>query len=164
MRIVQFFYAYECPYCKRGFEYLMKETVDRSDITIEWRPIELYPQEGDHFAHISLACQSYYIAKELGADMKIFHAAMFQAIAIERQNAENPKVLCMILKNIVDTGRFRTILDSGKYAKQINENNNLAYEKNKIWFLPSFRMNGKKLDSEGGVGISLQELREFLKG
>jgi predicted DsbA family dithiol-disulfide isomerase len=162
-RIMQIFYDYECPYCKKGYEYLLKEIEAHPDIEIEWRPIESHPLPEDHPPHTYLACQSYYIAKELGADMGAFHAAMYQAVAVERRNVEKPEVLCDILKDIVDTGKFRALLESGKYAQQIDENNDLAYEKSGVWFVPAFRMNGKKLDAEGGVGIQAKALREFLK-
>jgi predicted DsbA family dithiol-disulfide isomerase len=164
MKLLQVFFDYECPYCKKGYEYLLEEIGNYPEIEIEWRPIESHPLPEDHPPHTYLACQSYYIAKELGADMSVFHAAMYQAVSIERQNIENPEVLCGILKGIVDTEKFRAILGSGKYAAQIDENNDLAYEKNGVWFVPAFRMGGKKLDAKGGIGISLEELREFLKG
>jgi predicted DsbA family dithiol-disulfide isomerase len=163
MTVIQFFYDYECPYCKIGYEYLLEQMSGHSDIEIEWRPIESHPLPEDHPPHTYLACQSYYIAKELGADMPKFHAAMFQAISIERQNVEEPQVLCKILKGIVDEEKFLAILSSGKYAPQIDENNDLAYEKSGVWFVPAFRMGNKKLDAKGGVGITSEELRSFLK-
>jgi hypothetical protein len=53
-------------------------------------------------------------------------------------------------------------LASGKYAKQVDENNELAYEKSGVWYLPAFRMNDKRLDSQGGMGITTKELQKFL--
>jgi predicted DsbA family dithiol-disulfide isomerase len=161
MATMQIFYDYECPYCKIGYEYLLEQIGGHPEIEIEWRPVESHPLPENHPPHTYLACQSFYIARELGADMAAFHAAMFQAVAKERQNVEKPEVLCEILKNIIDTGQFRPILESGKYAKQVDENNNLA-DQSGVWFLPAFRMNGKKLDAKGGVGISREELKNFL--
>jgi predicted DsbA family dithiol-disulfide isomerase len=163
MREMQFFYDYECPYCKIGYEYLLEQIDSHSDIQIEWRPIESHPLPEDHPPHTYLACQSYYIAKELGADMSVFHKVMFQAVSIERKSVDNPDVLCDVLKDIVDVKKFREILDSEKYAKQIDENNDLAYEKSGVWYVPAFRMDGKKLDAKGGIGIRPEELRSFLK-
>jgi predicted DsbA family dithiol-disulfide isomerase len=163
MATMQVFYDYECPYCKKGCEYLLEQAGAYPEIEIEWRPIESHPLPEDHPPHTYLACQSYYIAKELGADMLRFHAAMFKAIAIERQNVEKSEVLCDILEGIVDRGTLRSMLESGKYAKQIDENNDLAYEKSGVWYVPAFRMNGKKLDAQGGIGISPQELQDFFK-
>jgi len=162
MSKLQFFYDYECPFCKRGYEYLAEQIKSRPDIEVEWRPIELHPLPEEYSPHTNLACQCYYIAKELGADTPEFHAAMFQAVAVERKNVEDTGVLCGILKGIVDTEKLRAVLTSGKYSKQIEENNDLAYEKNGVWYLPAFRMNGKKLDAKGGAGITEQELKKFL--
>ena len=162
MAKIQFFYDYECPYCKTGYEYLLEQIGGYPDLEIEWLPIEAHPLPENCFPRTHLACQSYYIAKEIGADMDAFHAAMFQAAGIKQRNVEKPEVLCDILKGIVDTGKFRAILDSGKYAKQIDENNELAYEKSGVWYVPAFRMNGKKLDAKGGVGIKAKELRNFI--
>jgi predicted DsbA family dithiol-disulfide isomerase len=167
MAKMQFFYDYECPFCKKGYEYLVDQIKNRPDIEVEWLPIESHPLPEYHSPHTYLACQCYYIARELGADMPKFHAAMYKAISIERQNVEKPEVLCGILKGIVDTDKLRAILDSGKYAKQIDENNDLAYEKSGVWFVPAFRMgsspDGKKLDARGGVGVSPDEVKKFLK-
>ena len=163
MAAIQFFYDYECPYCKTGYEYLLEQIDNYPDIEIEWRPIEAHPLPEEHPPHTYLSCQSYYIAKELGVNMSAFHAVMFQAVAVERQNVEDPEVLCEILKDIVDTAKFREILTAGKYASQIDENNDLAYEKSEVWYIPAFRMDGKKLDAKGGIGIRPEELRSFLK-
>jgi predicted DsbA family dithiol-disulfide isomerase len=162
MKTLQVFYDYECPYCKKGYEYLMEEIKRHPNIEIEWRPIESHPLPEDHPPHTYLAGQCYYIAKELGADTPAFHAAMYQAIAIERRNVEKTEVLSEILKGVLDTEKLRAALESGKYAKQIDENNDLAYEKSGVWFVPAFRMNSDKLDAKGGVGISPSELREFI--
>ena len=164
MKTMLFFYAYECPFCKIGYEYLIEQIKNRPEIEIDWRPIELHPLPENYHPRTHLACQSYYIAKELGADMDAFHAAMFRAFAMEQQNAEKPEILCKILTGIVDAGKYRAMLDSGKYAKQVDENNHLAYEKSGVWYVPAFRMDGKKLDSKGGAGIKPGDLRSFLKG
>jgi len=160
---IRIFYDYECPYCKKGYEYLLEEMKGNPEIEIEWRPMEAHPLPEIHSPNTYLACQSYYIAKELGADIHAFHKAMFYSAAIERRDVDKPDVLCDILKGIVDIKLFRSLLDSGKYSAQVDENNDLAYEKSGVWFLPSFRMNDKKLDAKGGEGITPEQLKEFLK-
>ena len=163
MAKMQVFYDYECPYCKTGYEYLMEQIGSYPNIEIEWIPVEAHPRPEDCHPHTDLACQGYYIAEELGADIHAFHSAMYQAVAIEKQNVEKPEVLCKILEGIVDTGKFRTILESGKYAKQVEKNNDLAYEKNGVWYVPAFRMDGKKLDAKGSLGITPEELKKFFR-
>jgi 2-hydroxychromene-2-carboxylate isomerase len=127
--------------------------------------VEAHPRPEDHPPHTDLCVQAYYIAVELGADMEAFHKAMFQAVAGERQNVEKPEVLAAILKDLADSGRFLEILKSGKYASQVNENNDLAYESKGVWFLPAFRSldnPGVTLDAKGGIGVSGDEIKAFL--
>ena len=162
MAKIQFFFDYECPYCKKGYEFLIEAMKKHSDIEIEYLPIEAHPLPEVHPPHTYLAGQCYYIALELGADMPKFHAAMYQEISIKRRNVDDPQVLCNILKGIVDSDKLRSLLDSGKYAGRIDENNDLAYEKSGVWYVPAFRMNGKKLDAQGGIGVSAAELKKFL--
>jgi predicted DsbA family dithiol-disulfide isomerase len=173
MKKLRIFYDYECPYCKKGYEGFLEcvkaaGTADAGIDEIEWRPVEAHPRPEEHRPHTDLACRSYYLARELGAGMAAFHAAMFQAVAIERQNVEEPEILAGILEGIVDGEKFLSILKSGKYAKQVDENNDLAYEKSGVWFLPAFRMfrDGEltgKLDAEGGTGVGRRDLEAFLK-
>jgi 2-hydroxychromene-2-carboxylate isomerase len=137
-------------------------------VEIEWRPVESHPRPEDHPPHTDLCVQSYYIARELGADMKAFFAAMFQGVAAERQDVEKPEVLGSILKNVLDTSKFLSLLKSGKYAPKVDENNDLAYEKKGVWYVPAFRAletagaDLPALDAKGGVGVSREEVREFL--
>ncbi|AEF80443.1 DsbA family oxidoreductase [Leadbettera azotonutricia] len=165
----QIFYDYECPFCKRGYETLTELLPNYKGIEIEWRPVESHPRPEDHPPHTDLCVQSYYVAQELGADMKAFFAAMFQAVAAERQDVEKPEVLAAILKNVLDSPKFLAILKSGKYAPKVEENNDLAYEKKGVWYVPAFRAletaSGGTLpvlDAKGGVGVNREEVREFL--
>ncbi|GHV31291.1 hypothetical protein AGMMS4952_19730 [Spirochaetia bacterium] len=169
MTKIQIFFDYECPYCKLGYEYLQEYIGAHPDIEIEWRPVEAHPRPENHPPHTDLSCQAYYIARDLNADLPKFFTAMFQAIAIERRNVEKVDVLVDIVKGIVDGAKFKAILESGKYAKQVDENNDLAYEKSGVWFVPAFRMkradgSEKKLDAQGGVGVSKEQVKAFLEG
>ena len=164
----QIFYDYECPYCKKGYETLLGLLPDYPEAEIDWKPVESHPRpEEGHRPHTDLCIQAFYIAEELGADMAAFHKALFQAVSIERKNVEKGEVIAKILKGIVDEEKFLEILKSGKYAPKVNENNDLAYEKNDVWFVPAFRIpdSGKsapRLDAKGGIGVSKEELKAFL--
>jgi predicted DsbA family dithiol-disulfide isomerase len=166
---MQIFYDYECPFCKQGYEYLLEYIGNHPEIELEWRPVEAHPRPENHRPHTDLCIQSYYIARELGADMAAFHKAMFRAVAVERRDVESIDVLVTIVSNLVDTGAFRAALEAGKYAERVRENNDLAYEKNGVWAVPAFRMKGdtppvKKLDAVEGIGVTKDQVRKFLEG
>ena len=161
----QFFYDYECPYCKMGFEALMNLLPAYPNLEIEWRPIESHPRPEQCRPHTDLCIQAYYIAEELGANMTTFHKAMFRAVAAERQNVEKGEVIADILKGIVDGRKFLEILKSGKYLSKVQENNALAYDKYGVWYVPALRVPDSKsaLDARGGVGLGQEEIKEFLQ-
>ncbi|MDR2517399.1 MAG: DsbA family protein [Spirochaetaceae bacterium] len=159
----QLFYDYECPFCKRGYETLLELLPAYPGVEIEWIPVESHPRPEHHPPHTDLCVQSYYIARELNADMPAFHAALFQAVAAERRNVEDADVLTAIVSGVVDAAAFRRILASGTYAAQVNANNDLAYEEQGVWFVPAFRAGDKKLDAKGGAGVSREEVKAFLE-
>ena len=169
MAKVQFFYDYECPFCKRGYEYLLEVLPSFSDMEIEWRPVESHPRPENHRPHTDLCIQAFYIAAELGVEMAAFHKALFQAVSIERRNVEDREVIAKVLKGIVDETKLLELLKSGKYVSKADENNNLAYEKNEVWFVPAFRIPGSdlsgdtRLDAEGGVGLNREEIKRFFE-
>ena len=159
----QFFYDYLCPHCKKGYEIMMDALKDFPDIEPEYMPIELNPKSMPN-----PYLQAFYIAQELGADMNAFHSTLFQKASIENQNVRSNKVLSDILENIIDKNKLLEIIESGKYAGKIPENNDLAYEKDNVWFLPAFRVPGlspetPRLDAQGGIGITAEDMVAFLQ-
>ena len=163
MKTFQIFYDYECPYCKLGYETLLELLPKFPKMEIEWIPVESHPRPEDHTPHTDLCLQSYYIAKELGADMAKFHSLMYKAVSIERRDVEKPETLAKIVESIIDSKKFLELLNSGKYTHKVNENNGLAYEKKGVWYVPAFRSGKIKLDAKGGIGVSKDEVRDFLK-
>ena len=163
MAKIQIFFDYECPYCKKGYETLMELLPDYPNAEIEWTPVESHPRPEDHPPHTDLCLQSYYIALELEADMISFHEKMYQAASIERQNVEDPEVLVKILEGVLERNEFLELLKSKKYEPKVKENNDLAYEKEGVWFVPAFRSGGNKLDAKGGVGVTQDEVKSFLE-
>jgi predicted DsbA family dithiol-disulfide isomerase len=168
MKRLQIFYDYECPFCKRGYEYLLEFIGNHPEIELEWRPVEAHPRPENHRPHTDLCLQSYYLARELGADMAAFHKTLFRAVAVERRNVESIDILADIVKDLVDVRALRAGLEAGKYAEQVTENNDLAYEGNGVWAVPAFRMYQdtlpvKKLDAVEGIGVTREQVRELLK-
>jgi 2-hydroxychromene-2-carboxylate isomerase len=99
---------------------------------------------------------------ENGGDVMAFHERMYDAIHKDHINVENPKALAEYASDLVDKDAYLAALESGKYAKAQAEGNDYAYEESAVWYLPAFRMEGKKLDSQGGIGVTKEQIREFL--
>ena len=165
----QFFYDYECPFCKKGYETLMDLLPSYPEAEIEWRPVEAHPRPEPSHPHTDLCIRAFYIAEELGADIDAFNRKLFRAVVVERKNVEKQEILADLLEDILDREKFLEMLRSGKYASKVKENNDLAYEKNGIWYVPAFRLplndskNAPRLNARGGIGISREEMKTFLE-
>ena len=167
---IQFFYDYECPFCKNAYDDLMDLLPSHPNSEIDWRPVEAHPRPEKSWLHTDLCIEAFYTAVELGAEMDAFNRALFQAVIAEGKNVEKKEVIAEILKKIVDSGKFLEKLKERKYAYRAGENNALAYEKNEVWFVPAFRCIAEKtlkgiprLDARGGVGVSRKEIEEFIR-
>ncbi|MDR1835706.1 MAG: hypothetical protein LBQ96_07905 [Fusobacteriaceae bacterium] len=162
MSKIQVFYDYSCPFCKKGYAIFKELLKNRTDLLVEWIPTEAHPRPEAVHPHTDLCGEAYYVAEEMGADILAFHDAMFEGVVTQGRDVEKIEEIVDIVKGIVDSERFKTILADGKYAEKPGENNDLAYEKSGVWVLPAFRMDGKKLDALGGIGVTEAQLREFL--
>jgi protein-disulfide isomerase len=162
----QFFYDYACPFGKKTYEDLMDILPAYPGLEVEWRPIEAHPQPENYRPHTDLSIQAYYIAEELGADMDTFHRALFHAASVEYRYIDEIEVLAEALKDIINRNKLLETLKNGKYAAKVSENNDLAYEKEGVWYSPALRVIGNeklRLDAKGGIGINREELREFIE-
>ena len=104
-----------------------------------------------------------FFALENGADMFKYHESMYNASHKDKIDIEDIAVLSDYVKTITNADKFRLALENGAYEKELNDANDYAYEKSGAWYLPAFRMNGRKLDSKGGKGITKEQLAEFIK-
>ena len=78
-------------------------------------------------------------------------------------NAEDIDALASGFSELLDAGSLRQALAAGKYVRAQLEANKYAFERSGVWALPSFRMEGRKLDSAEGIGVTEDQLREFLE-
>ncbi len=163
MRHLEFFFDYECPYCKRGYEDLLLLLKEHEDIKVTWRPCESHPRPEDHPPHTDLALQGLFFAMDHGIDLPAYHERLFAALHVDRIDVEDAAVLADYVRDLVDRDSFHTALVDGTYKQVQEDGNDYAYEENDVWFLPAFRMDGKKLDAQGGIGVSKEEIADFLK-
>jgi len=159
---LQIFFDYECPFCKKGYEYFMEMIDDYPDIDVCWIPVEAHPKPEEHTPHTDKLIEAFYLASDLGLVSDKFHRAMYQAVAIERRNVENEDVLAEVLSGFVDKQTLLSAISSGKYAGRAGQNNRLAYEDSGVWFVPAFRADGKKLDAKGGFGVTKEQISKLL--
>ena len=163
MRKLEVFFDYSCPFCLKGHEYL-KELLPRyTDIEIVWRPCEAHPRPENYGLHSDLCIQGMFYALEQDADIWDYHKRMYDAALIEHLNIEDPEAVAAAVLGMLDTDAFLKVLQSDKYEKAVTDSNDYAYEQSSVWAIPSYRMEGRKLDSELGVGITKEQLAAFLE-
>lgn len=163
MRTLEVFFDYACPFCRQGHEHLKSLIGNFPDIRIEWRPCEAHP-EPEPGPHSDLALQCAFYAEESGADMSAFHDLMYEAVLKARVNLRDIPALAEAAAKAVDPEGIRKALKSGRYARALLDMNDYAYEQSGVWAIPSYRMDGKKLDAREGVGVTKEQLKAFLGG
>lgn len=161
MRELEVFFDYACPFCERGHEHLKSLIGGYPDVRIRWRPCEADP-EPEPGPHSDLALQCALYAEDSGADMLAFHDIMYEAVLKARVNLRDSSALASAASKAVDAEGLLEALTSGRYARALLDMNDYAYEKSGVWAIPSYRMDGKKLDAREGVGVTKEQLKAFL--
>jgi predicted DsbA family dithiol-disulfide isomerase len=162
MPALEVFFDYACPYCLRGHEYLTALLPEYPGIEVAWRPCEAHPRPEKYGPHSDLCIQGLYYALEQGADIWEYHARMYAAAVRDRVNIEDPEAVAGRVRGLLDPDAFLRALRSGRYAKAVSDGNDYAYELSGVWAVPSYRMDGRKLDAVEGVGVTKDQLAAFL--
>jgi len=164
MRKMEVFFDYSCPYCLTGHEYLVDLLPKYPDVEIIWKPCEAHPRPEEHGLHSDVCIQALFYALDNDVDVWEFHDRMYKAAVKDHVNIEDPGVIANLFTGLPDTADLLETLKSNKYEQSVLDYNDYAYEESDVWVVPAFRMDGKKLDSIGGVGITKAQLDKFLKG
>ena len=164
MRELEIFYDYACPFCLTGHEYLMELLPMHDDIEVIWRPCEAHPRPEVYGRYSDLCMQGLFYALDHGVNIVKFHERMYSAALKDGADIESPAALAEYFKGMLDPASFCEALKSAKYAQAVLDANDYAYEKSGVWFVPAFRMDGRKLDAAGGKGVTKAQLEEFLGG
>ena len=158
---LEVFFDYLCPSCKSGYEYLINMIKDFPGIEIEWNPCEAHPRP-EPGPHSDIVIQGMYYALEHGADIWEYHRRMHDACLSETIDIEDVGTVAGCARDLLDADDFKRAVGSKKYEKTQQDGNYYAYEMQGVWALPSYRMNGKKLDSAEDAGVTEDQLRDFL--
>lgn len=159
---LEVFFDYACPYCYKAHRHLTELMPDYPDIDIVWNPCEAHPRPDRYGPHSDLCIQGYFYAVENGADIWAYHDRMYRAALKEHVNIEDINVLSEFVQDLVDADDFRRVLHQGIYRRALVEANMLAFERSGVWVVPAYRLGGRKLDAVEDVGISKEQLRDFL--
>ena len=118
MRSFEFFFDYECPFCKIGYEYYLELAGRYPDPAVIWRPCEAHPRpENDHLPHTDLCIQGYFLAEALGIDLVQYNTLMFKAVHVDHIDVEDPETLVRYAAGLINPDVFREALAAGKIGR-----------------------------------------------
>ena len=163
MRKLEVFFDYVCPKCLKGYGYLKELLPQYPDIEVVWRPCEAHPRPERSGMHSDLCIQGFFYAIEHGVDLWEYHDRMYNAAAKERANIEDPEVVASHAKGLLEANALQSALQGGAFVNAVTNANEYAYEQSFVWALPAYRLDGRKLDSIEGVGVTKAQLAAFLK-
>jgi len=159
----EFFFDYACPYCYETYKAIVGILQDFPDTQILWRPCEAHPRPSDHHRpHSDLCIQAMFFAADNSTDLQQYHTLVFSLIHGDRIDAEDITTLVQHLSPILDTNTLRQALSGGVYAQVLRDANRYAFEESDVWAIPAFRANGQKLDAVIDIGITKEQLQDFL--
>lgn len=162
MQTLEIFFDYICPFCLRAHEQLLELLPKALQTQILWRPFEIHPWPERFGRHSDLCIQGMFFAQEHGADLLLYHERIYKAIHHDYANIEDIDVLTSLVDDFLDTKSFRQALLEKTYLNVQLAANNYAFKQNKVRIVPSFRLDGCKLDSVEGIGVSKQQLASFI--
>lgn len=163
MSQLEFFYDYTCPFCMRGYEALLKQLDQHPDIEVLWRPCDVNPVPVSNPYFSNLGIQGFFFAQDEGCDLIEYNTRVFRAANVDRVGRHDRAAFAEYVKDLLDPQASIEVLENEKYKDKQIEGNDYAYEQNGVWYIPALRMNGKKLDASGGLGLSEKQIEKFLK-
>lgn len=162
-RELEVFFDYVCPFCLRGYHYLMELLPDFPDLEILWRPCESHPRPDRYGMHSDLCIQGMFFAQQQGVDLLAYHERMYDLMQRRQVDVENADVLADHVGDLLDVEAFREALKSGRYREIQQAANRYAFEQSDVWVLPAYRSKGLRLDSVENIGVTKEQLRAFLE-
>jgi len=166
MQNIEMFFDHTCPYCYRGHQYLTALLPKYPQVNILWRPVEAHPkaEEPWHKPYADLAVQGALFIRAHGGDELAYHERLYKAQFDERTPVDNVATLTACAAETgADADAFQDALQKGLYQQEQLEANTYAYERHKVWAVPTFVCGEKRLDAVEGVGITPEQLDVFLK-
>ncbi|MCL2580344.1 MAG: DsbA family protein [Oscillospiraceae bacterium] len=168
MKQIEVFMDYACPFCSKGWRMLLPLLPDYPNAEIVWRLCEASPRPEDgspdesHGKHSDLCIQAAFYAADQGVDMIGFHDKMYYRYHKEKLDVEDIETLVGALTDLVDPDGLRDALVSGKYRQALKDANDYAYNRAGVYIIPAFRMGGHKLDSAAMIGVTQEQIKDFL--
>ena len=162
------FFDYLCPFCERAHPWLIDRMRRFAHIEINWCACEAHPRSEDpsgSYRHSDKAVMAMHYVLERGGDILSYHDRVYRAVFGDRFDIGSLEVLSSCVEGLVpDMRDFAEAINSGRYTAKLAQANTYAYDTCGVWAVPSYVMDGRRLDSIEGVGITPEQLERLLAG
>lgn len=100
---------------------------------------------------------------EHGGDVEKYHKNMFKAMFVEQKNVEEDSIILSCAQDCsVNLTELESALKDGTYTKIQQRSLSYAYLDKQIEVVPTFISGQKRLDAVQGVGVTREQVKEFL--
>jgi len=159
---VEFFFDYTCPYCYKAFQTITDILPNFSAVQILWQPCEAHPRPSEHRPYSDLCIQAMFYASDNGVDLWRYHELVFSLIHDNSIDVEDIDILAQHLSQLLDSSSLVEALIGGDYLQALHSANRYAFEQSGVWAVPALRANGNKLDATIDIGLTTEQMEDFL--
>ena len=163
LKKLEVFFDLTCPFCYKGYGYITDLLKAFPSVEIVWRPIEAHPrtEEPFHRPCADLLVQAALFLRAKGCSERSFYERAYSSRFKEHKNIEDIDVIASCAPTEW-AAQLTEALKARTFEKEQQDANDYAYVQNKIWAVPSYVCGMKRLDAEGGFGVSKSQIRSFL--
>ncbi|MGP5076977.1 DsbA family protein [Brachybacterium alimentarium] len=152
------FTDFQCPFCAQWSDDTLptlREYVDRGDLRIEWRDVNVYGEDSERAARAALAAAKQDTLEE-------YHAALFPDGEIREPQELSEGALVDLAGELgMDVDQFREDLNSDEVAQTIDENAQQGIELGAM-STPAFLLDGTPLAGAQPTEVFTDALDEAL--
>ncbi len=157
IRHLEMFFDYLCPYCRKAHIELQELMTHYRDIVIDWYPTAVQEEPGEFTTDTEYCRRGFFLAKDQGIDLLAYHDLMYKAVHEDDIDIGDAAALAEYVAPLIDPELFQAMLESEEYKAEIEEVHRYALEQ-EVSILPSFRIEGRTLDAEPGVGVTQDQM------
>ena len=151
MKRLEVFFDYNCPYCLKGHEQLLKFVGGRPGLEIVWCPCEISVYKGQVSGGDDVSLRGMFFALDSGVDLWAYHQRAYDFIFKDRAYTGDADGFAKAMEGVLDAEALRLALRDGKYVDRLKASNRFAFTETGVHVVPTYR-------ADGGV---LQDRQEF---
>ena len=161
-KALEVFFDFACPFSYRASGYLTELLPEFPGLEIIWRPCEAHPRPERYGKHSDLCAMGMYYCRDAGGNMLAYYQRMYKAVFEDKIDIEDVGAVEASMSGVIDPEDLKRVLQSGRYAAELDAANRRIWDELAFPAVPSYMMGDRRLDAAPGVGVTKEQLREFI--